>query len=55
MVHIMKENKFTYEKIKDMKHDALKRRVSGKEIKRLDAIKRMVDLRLEQEYKLKTK
>lgn len=49
----MNENKFTHKKIKEMKSEALRRRLPYKEIERLNAIKRMIDLRTKHEQQAK--
>ena len=50
----MKEEKLTHKRIMELKHDASKRLgVASKEMKRLAAIQRMGDLRLEHEKEQK--
>jgi len=50
----VKEEIFTHKRIKELKHISIKRfGMNAKEIKRLNNIQRMVDLRLEHEQKIK--
>lgn len=52
----MKEEEFSKKRIRALKQSTIKHRgMDGKEIKRLNAIQRMQDLRLEHEKEMKKK